>query len=85
MTDLNATRRWMTAFVAFLLVHASPVIAWAQAGTPLGTQTLGRAYWHVFVAYALAWFIILVWLISMFRRLGRVEEQLGNVEGPPLG
>jgi len=61
---------------AVLLVRASPV--WAQAGTPLGAQTLGRGYWHVFAAYAIVWILVLGWVISIVRRLRRVEERLGE-------
>ena len=69
--------RWKTAFVlGILLFHASPV--WAQAGTPLGQQTLGRAYWHVFAAYAILWLLVFGWVISIVRRLRRVEERLGQ-------
>ena len=68
---------WTTVFVlAVLLLQASPV--WAQAGTVLGRQTLGRAYWHVFAAYAIVWLLVLGWVISIVRRLRRVEERLGN-------
>ncbi|MCH7890642.1 MAG: CcmD family protein [Gemmatimonadetes bacterium] len=69
--------RWTTALLlGVLLFQASPV--WAQAGTVLGRQTLGRAYWHVFAAYAVVWLLVLGWVISIVRRLRRVEERLGN-------
>ncbi len=74
-------RRWFsrctTALVlGVLLLKASPL--WAQAGTPLGQQSLGRAYWHVFAAYAIVWLLVLGWVISIVRRLRRVEERLGT-------
>ena len=69
--------RWTTAFVlGILLSQAGSVVA--QAGTPLGQQTLGRAYWHVFAAYAIVWLLVLGWVISIVRRLRRVEERLGQ-------
>ena len=69
--------RWTTALVlGVLLLQASPV--WAQAGSVLVGQTLGRAYWHVFAAYAVVWLLILGWVISIVRRLRRVEERLGT-------
>jgi CcmD family protein len=75
--DQKRISRWTTAFVfGILLLRASPV--WAQAGTVLGAQTLGRAYWHVFIAYALVWVLVLGWLFSIVRRLRRVEERLGR-------
>ena len=69
--------RWTTVFVlGVLFLQAGPV--WAQAGTALGSQTLGRGYWHVFAAYATVWILVLGWVISIVRRLRRVEERLGN-------
>jgi CcmD family protein len=51
------------------------------ASGPLGaqylqTQELGRAYWHVFAAYAIAWLLVLGWVVSVARRLARVEDRL---------
>ncbi len=77
MMDQKWFSRWTTALVlGVLLLQASP--AWAQAGTVLGLQTLGRAYWHVFAAYAIVWLLVLAWMLSIVRRLRRVEERLGQ-------
>ncbi len=77
MMDQKRFSRWTTALLlGILLFQASPV--WAQAGTVLGRQTLGRAYWHVFAAYAVVLLLILGWVISIVRRLRRVEERLGS-------
>ncbi len=77
MMDKKRFSRWTTTLVVgALLLQASPV--WAQAGTALGQQTLGRAYWHVFAAYAIVWLLVLGWVISIVRRLRRVEERLGS-------
>ncbi len=77
MMDQKRVSRWTTAFMlGVLLLQASPV--WAQAGTALGQQTLGRAYWHVFAAYAIVWLLVGGWMFSIVRRLRRVEERLGN-------
>jgi CcmD family protein len=43
----------------------------------LGAQNL-RSYWHVFVAYALAWLLIFGWIFSVARRLTRIERRLGG-------
>ena len=66
-------RAWAaaTAWAALLV----PADALAQA-TELGRQTLGRAYWHVFIAYAVAWLLIGGWVVSIARRLARVERRL---------
>jgi CcmD family protein len=63
------------AIVAILILLASPFDVSAQA-TELGRQTLGRPYWHVFIAYAIAWVLIGGWVISIARRLARVERRL---------
>ncbi len=77
MMDQKWFSRWATALVlGTLILQASP--AWAQVGEPLGRQTLGRAYWHVFAAYAVLWLLVLGWVISIVRRLRRVEERLGS-------
>ncbi len=77
-------QKWFSRWAAALVLVVLGVLllevnqAWAQAGTPLGTQTLGRAYWHVFAAYAVVWLLVLGWVISIVRRLRRIEERLGT-------
>jgi CcmD family protein len=63
-----------TALVTLLLLSVPATLA-AQA-TELGQQTLGRAYWHVFIGYALVWAFVGGWVISIARRLARVEKRL---------
>ena len=58
---------------ALLLLGAAAPVA---AQSPLASQTLGRGYWHMFLGYAVAWILILAWLWSIARRLGRVERKL---------
>lgn len=60
---------------ALLLLVAGPEALQAQAEA-LGQQQLGRPYWFVFTAYAVGWALILGWIISIARRLGRVEARL---------
>lgn len=57
------------------LSAAGPLAAQAEE---LGRQTLGRPYWHVFISYAIAWLLIFGWVVSIARRLGRVERSLQN-------
>lgn len=47
-----------------------------QGGSPLASQTLGRGYWHVFIAYAVAWLLVLGWAISIARRLSKIEREI---------
>lgn len=57
--------------------------SWVAAqGSPGRAQALAqqslRPYAHVFVAYALAWALILGWVVSLGRRWSRVEDELGR-------
>lgn len=67
--------RVLSVLVLFAFVGslAPPDLA-AQSG--LGGQTLGRGYWHMFVAYAIAWLAVLGWVVSIARRLARVEDRI---------
>ena len=69
--------RWFLA-LAFLAAFL-PELAQAQSGLPdpgaLASQNL-RGYTHMFIAYFIAWGLILGWVVSIARRLGRVEKAL---------
>jgi CcmD family protein len=56
-----------------------PELVSAQAGLPdpqaLANQSL-RGYTHMFVAYAIAWCLIMGWAVSIARRLGALEKAL---------
>jgi CcmD family protein len=67
--------RVLAVLAAALFALAIPAELFAQA-TELARQTLGRAYWHVFIAYALAILFIGGWVVSIARRLARVERRL---------
>ncbi len=47
------------------------------AGLPRYTppRTL-RAYWHLFVAFAVAWVLVFGYTVSIARRFGRIEREL---------
>jgi CcmD family protein len=49
----------------------------AQAGD---ANSIGgmRAYWHVFIAYAIAILFVLGWVISIGKRLKDIQERLGK-------
>ncbi len=47
-------------------------------GVQLATQGLGRPYWHVFIAYAIAIGIVFFWVVSIGRRLSQIEKKIGN-------
>ena len=48
-------------------------------GSPstLAQQTL-RPYWHVFIAYAIAIALVMVWAGSIAKRLSEIEDRLGD-------
>ncbi len=47
-------------------------------GAQLATQGLGRPYWHVFIAYAIAIGIVFLWVVSIGLRLSQIEKKIGN-------
>jgi len=46
----------------------------AQGSAP----TQMRHFWHVFVAYAIAWVLLFGWVVSILKRLKRVEDRLSR-------
>lgn len=61
--------------LALVALTAAPAVAQELPGTGLGSQSL-RPYWHVFIAYSIAILMVLVWVISIGRRLKDVQERL---------
>lgn len=49
-------------------------VAGQTPGADLGAQNL-RPYWHVFAAFAIAWLLIGGWIISISRRLSKLEKR----------
>ena len=67
-------------FVSLLLLGAlEPLAALAaQVGAEaLGRQSL-RPYWHVFIAYAVVWLVVMGWMGSIARRLSALERQISE-------
>ena len=71
-TRLTETLTSALFALAALALLAAP--AWAQA--PEASPLEMRHFWHVFIAYALAWVLIGGWLFTIVRRLRKVEERL---------
>jgi CcmD family protein len=61
-----------------LLVAAPLASLAAQASAD--AQSIGglRAYWHVFIAYAIVILIVLGWVVSIGRRLKDIQDRLGK-------
>ncbi len=64
------------AVVALLLSLPNNAAAWQATGA----NAIGglRAYWHVFIAYAVVLVLVLGWVISIARRLKDVEQRLAD-------
>jgi CcmD family protein len=41
-----------------------------------------RAYWHVFIAFAIAWGLLFGYVVLIARRSRRLEEQLDGLSRP---
>ena len=69
----------LSAVVVTLLVALLHDGIMAQEGLPDPAAIAGqnlRGYTHMFIAYFIAWGLILGWAISIARRLGKVERAL---------
>lgn len=65
-----------TVLLLAVLVLVAPVAG--QTPEPgLGSQSM-RPFRFVFIAYALAWILIGGWVLSVGRRLARLERRLGD-------
>lgn len=69
--------RWALPVLLFFLVTAPLVAQQGMPGGGASGQSL-RAYRFVFIAYALAWIFVLGWVVSVGRRLARLERRLGE-------
>lgn len=68
-------RRAAALILLVLMFSLIPSEVVAQA-TELGRQRLGRPYWHFFAAYLIVWALVFGWIVSIARRLRRVEDRL---------
>jgi len=70
-----------TGCARLLVALAVAALIWSVPGgliaqMPEATRLEMRHFWHVFIAYALAWVILFAWIIAILRRVRRVEEKL---------
>ncbi|MGW8268160.1 MAG: CcmD family protein [Longimicrobiales bacterium] len=63
----------LVAFV-FLIPEAGFSQGMGEASA-IASQNL-RGYTHMFIAYAIAWALVVGWVVSIARRLDRVEKAL---------
>ncbi|HYH83533.1 MAG TPA: CcmD family protein [Longimicrobium sp.] len=62
---------------------AAPAPSTESSGLPVNSgppRTL-RAYWHVWIAFTLAWLLLFGYAVSLGRRFGRVERELDAMRG----
>ena len=59
-------------------VAAAPVPTSVSDGLPqrAGPPRTLKAYWHVFIAFAIAWILLFGYALSLGRRFARVEREL---------
>lgn len=62
----------LVAALAASLASSAPAVA--QVGTEVLAQQSLRPYWYVFIAYALAWLLLLGWMFSIGRRMRGLED-----------
>jgi len=71
---LNRCAATLAALAALALL-ASPALAQGMPGQGLGGQSM-MPYRFVFIAYAIAWLLVLGWVVSVGRRLTRLSRRL---------
>lgn len=76
MSRLHGLARSALSLIAMCLVGAVPLVA-QQTASALSGQSL-RPYHFVFLAFALAWILVLGWVVSIGRRVSRLAERLGE-------
>jgi CcmD family protein len=78
MNRFRITLPTAAVLLAAFMVLAAPaeLLGAAQQTVDFASETLGRGYWHMFIAYALAWIFVLGWAISIGRRLAEIERRL---------
>jgi CcmD family protein len=76
---MTKTIRWF--LLSVLVLTLLPALAHAQTGLPDPAAIAGqnlRGYTHMFIAYFICWAMIFGWVVSIARRLGRVEKALNQ-------
>jgi CcmD family protein len=68
--------------VSFHVVLAAFLVTGPLAGLAAQSEagSIGgmRAYWHVFIAYAIVIVAVLGWVVSIGRRLKDIQDRLGK-------
>lgn len=79
MFRVKHPQRWAPFAAVLVLLALGAHGVWAQEaalpGSSLSQQSL-RPYQFVFIAYTIAWVFVLGWVVSVARRLARLERRL---------
>lgn len=62
------------------VTQSAPAGALPAAPAPAPPRTL-RAYWHVFIAFTLAWLFLFAYAISLGRRFRKLEQDVDSLRG----
>jgi len=82
---IGRLRSWALRIGLTAVALAAPVVAWAQEPqsqfVPADTlpQEVLPATPFVFAAYAFVWLALLVYVFALWRRMGRVERELADL------
>lgn len=77
MTLSKRLLRWGIPALLLVLAAVPAVAQEAMPGAGLSGQSL-RPYRFVFLAYAIAWALVLGWVVAVARRMARLERRLGS-------
>ena len=71
--------RWVLPIgvLSVLIVLGAAADSAQTSGAAAGVGGL-RAYWHVFIAYAIVILLVLGWVVSIGRRLKDIQQRLGE-------
>lgn len=64
--------------IVLIVAVVGGVLAPDVAAQGVPGSGLGRPYWHVFLAYVIAWALVFGWVVSIARRLARIEKRLDD-------
>jgi CcmD family protein len=71
----SMSRTTIVAVLSLLMALGATAVAAQSGAAGVGGM---RAYWHVFIAYAIVILLVLGWVISIGRRLKDIQERLGE-------
>jgi CcmD family protein len=67
----------LSGVLSVLLALGAVAVSAQTSGAAAGVGGL-RAYWHVFIAYAIVILLVLGWVVSIGRRLKDIQQRLGE-------